>query len=261
MRAIVVIPARLSSTRLPRKLLLDETGLPLICHTLETAAAACALAPKRFTEALVATDDEEIYAAVQRHAARRGLTARAVMTRPDHASGSDRVAEAVAELPDFIETVVNLQGDEPELDPAHIVRLAERLGEGKDGPALATLAYPIVDGAMYRDPGVVKVVVDNRGEALYFSRAPIPHLRDSEAVPADALGHVGIYAYGRRALQRYVGLPPGRLEQTEKLEQLRALENGMKIAVEILPTRPAPGVDTPADYAAFVARQAARAAE
>lgn len=249
MKYALVIPARYASTRLPRKLLLAETGRPLICHTIAAALRAAEAAPERILSVLVATDHDEIADAVRAG----GFDARvqAVLTDPAHPSGSDRVAEAVASCPASVEGVINLQGDEPEIDAAAVLALANLLDE--DRAPMATLAYPIHDPTAFADPNRVKVVLDQQGCALYFSRAPIPFNRDATA-PAPALGHVGMYAYRRATLAEFVRLPEGNLERIERLEQLRALENGIAIAVHVLPDAPPKGIDTPEDYAAFVRR-------
>jgi 3-deoxy-manno-octulosonate cytidylyltransferase (CMP-KDO synthetase) len=240
MRVAIVIPARFASTRLPGKPLLRETGKFLIQHVYERAVEArCA------ADVIVATDDERIFDAV------RGFGGRAVMTRADHPSGTDRVAEVAAHL--TAAAVVNLQGDEPQIEPGAIDLLAGLL----DDPAsdMATLAVPIADAETYRSPNVVKVVCDDRGRALYFSRSPIPMVRDGEpdfaARPARFLQHLGIYAYRRDFLLRIAAAPPHPLEQSEKLEQLRVLGTGGTIKVGIVPHAHR-GVDTPADYAEFV---------
>jgi 3-deoxy-manno-octulosonate cytidylyltransferase (CMP-KDO synthetase) len=266
MRAALVIPARLGSTRLCRKLLLDRTGLPLVCHTVDAALAARREDPDRIREVLVATDDAEIREAVAAHAERRGAPVRAVLTRGDHPSGTDRIAEAVGGLGPETEAVVNLQGDEPEMAPGAVLALLDALetGRGLRPPAcMATLAYPIADAETFRDPNRVKVVRAADGCALYFSRAPVPHAREAVAgeVPPEALLHLGIYAYTREALERFVALPPSPLEAREKLEQLRAIENGIRIAVALPPVPPAAGIDTAEDYDAFVRRMRARGAE
>ncbi len=259
MRAALLIPARLGSTRLPRKLLLARTGRPLVCHTVEAACSAQRADPERIRAVYVATDDDGIRTAVETHRQATDAKARVVMTRPDHPSGTDRIAEAAATLSPEIDTVVNLQGDEPEMPPEAVGALLDAIDSGRSltPPAcMATLAYPIQGPAVYRDPNRVKVVRAADGCALYFSRAPVPHPREAVAgeVPAEALLHLGIYAYTRDALERFVSLPPSPLEAREKLEQLRALENGFRIAVAISPVPPAPGIDTEADYTAFVER-------
>lgn len=240
MRVAVVIPARFASSRLPGKPLLRDTGKYLIQHVYERAREAeCA------ADVIVATDDDRIFAAV------REFGGRPVMTREDHPSGTDRVAEVAAHLASDV--VINLQGDEPQLDPRAIDLLA---GLMRDSAAdMATLAVPVADLDTYRSPNVVKVVCDDRGRALYFSRAPIPFVRDSvpdfAARPARFLQHVGIYAYRRDFLLKIAGAPPHPLEQAEKLEQLRVLGTGGTIIVGLV-EHAHRGVDTPADYAEFV---------
>lgn len=241
MSVLVVIPARYSSTRLPAKPLLRETGKYLIQHVYERVAGSIGV------RVVVATDDTRIRDAV------RSFGGDAVMTREDHPSGSDRVAEVAAATDADI--VVNLQGDEPEFDPAHLDLLVRLLRDDPEA-AVATLAAPLRDREAYLSPNVVKVVCDDRGRALYFSRSPIPFARDGEpdlaADPPFALQHVGVYAYRRAALLELAATPPHPLERAEKLEQLRALGIGRRIAVGVIP-RAARGIDTPADYAAFVA--------
>ena len=239
--AILVIPARYGSKRLPGKPLLCETGRPLVMHVLDAASRAT-----RVTRALVATDDERILAAV------REAGGCAMLTSAAHSCGTERVAEVASLIPGD-EPVVNLQGDEPEIDPADIDLLIETLVS--TGAAIATLAAPIEDEAEFRDPSVVKVVTDADGNALYFSRAPIPHDRDGDGA-ADRWHHLGIYAFTRAALRDFAARPPSPLERTEKLEQLRALESGMRIRVAFVKKAP-PGIDTIKAYRDFVRRQAA----
>jgi 3-deoxy-manno-octulosonate cytidylyltransferase (CMP-KDO synthetase) len=240
MRLAIVIPARFSSSRLPGKPLLRETGKYLIQHVYERAAQATCAA-----DVIVATDDERIFDAVCE------FGGRAVMTRADHASGTDRVAEVAAHL--TADAVINVQGDEPQIEPAAIDLLAELIADPSSD--MATLAVPIADVQTYRSPNVVKVVCDDRGRALYFSRSPIPMVRDGEpdfaARPARFLQHLGIYAYRRDFLLRIAAALPHPLEQSEKLEQLRVLGTGGTIRVGIIPLAHR-GVDTPADYAEFV---------
>jgi 3-deoxy-manno-octulosonate cytidylyltransferase (CMP-KDO synthetase) len=240
MTVAVVIPARFASTRLPGKPLLRDTGKYLIQHVYERAAAAAGTV-------VVATDDARIAAAVAE------FGGRVAMTRADHPSGTDRVAEVAATLD--ADVVVNLQGDEPHLDPAAVGLLVSLLGRDA-GADVATLAAPIRDAAAFHSPNAVKVVCDDRGRALYFSRSPVPHCRDGDpdfaADPPAALLHVGVYAFRRPALLRLAALPPHRLELTEKLEQLRWLAAGTGIAVGVGPAARR-GIDTPEDYAAFVA--------
>jgi 3-deoxy-manno-octulosonate cytidylyltransferase (CMP-KDO synthetase) len=229
---------------LERKLLLAETGKALIVHSAENAARA-----RGVSAVVVATDSEEIASVV------RSAGLRAVMTRADHPSGTDRVWEALRALGEGFDVVLNVQGDEPELDPAWL----ERLTRAFDDPAvdIATLAAPILDPAQIALPSVVKVVVDRLGRALYFSRAPIPATSHARGGASDALGswrrHVGVYAFRPSALERFCGLEPGRLEALENLEQLRWLEAGGSMRVLDV-ERATLGIDTRPDYDAFVGR-------
>ena len=240
----VIIPARYGSTRLPGKPLIDFAGKPMVVHVAERAVASGA------ATVLVATDDARIAQACQQH----GVTA--VLTRTDHATGTDRIAEVVVEagMPDDA-IVVNVQGDEPLIDPALIGEIANRLALHPVA-AMATAAHPITDRETFLNPNVVKVVLDGSGCALYFSRAPIPYPRDAEQagtkeMPAGlpALRHVGLYAYRVGFLKTYPGLAPSPLEAFEALEQLRALWHGHRIAVAIALHQPAPGVDSAEDVA------------
>jgi len=245
MRCYGVIPARLQSTRLPRKLLLAETGRPLIQYVWEAARKAKSLA-----DVLIATDSAEIAEAVC------GFGGRAEMTG-EHPSGTDRIAEVVRRsLPDA-DLIVNIQGDEPELDPVHIDRLVALMCE-HPAAEMATLATPILSAEQVLAPSCVKVVCAADGRALYFSRAPIPFSRDQS--PAEVLHtsnpwllHLGIYAYRRAFLLELTQRPTSRLEQLEKLEQLRALEAGAQIQVGVVEQHSV-GIDTPEDYARFVNR-------
>jgi 3-deoxy-manno-octulosonate cytidylyltransferase (CMP-KDO synthetase) len=241
MRAAIVIPARYASSRLPGKPLLRETGKYLIQHVYEQARKA-----KCASDVIVATDDDRIFAAV------REFGGRAVMTRADHTSGTDRVAEVAAHLA-AVDVVINLQGDEPQLDPASIDLLASLMRDPASD--MATLAVPITDPDLYHSPNVVKVVCDDRGRALYFSRSPIPMVRDGNpdfgAQPPRFLQHLGVYAYRRNFLLKIAGSPPHPLEESEKLEQLRVLGLGGAINVGTV-AKAHRGVDTPADYAGFV---------
>ena len=235
-RAVVIIPARLKSTRLPAKPLAMLAGRPMIAHVAERACRVRGLA-----EVLVAADSPEVVAAVA------GTGARAVMTRPDHASGTDRVAEVAESLTAGV--IVNVQGDLPLLDPLMVERL---LGRMRDEPSLpmGTLAAAIHEADEWHSPHVVKVVTDATGRALYFSRSPIPHDRDGTRAAGVPLGwrHIGVYAYRREVLLRLAALAPSALEQRERLEQLRALENGIQIGVvEWTPAAPLVEVDTPDD--------------
>lgn len=268
MQVVGVIPARLESSRLPRKLLLAETGRPLIQHTWEAASRAESL-----SELVIATDSPKIAEAV------RGFGGRAEMTG-EHPSGTDRIAEVARRLFANADLVVNIQGDEPEIDPAQIDTLVETLRDHPDSQ-MATLATPITTPADRDNPACVKVVCAADGRALYFSRSAIPFVRDAHKfseignrAPSPGrssprhsspphfspwLLHLGIYAYRREFLLRLTELPPSRLEQLEKLEQLRALEAGATIRVAIV-DHPAVGIDTPKDYARFVQRERERAA-
>jgi 3-deoxy-manno-octulosonate cytidylyltransferase (CMP-KDO synthetase) len=241
MSAIVaVIPARFGSTRLPGKPLLAETGRTLIQHVVEAARGAT-----RLDRILVATDDERIARAVA------SFGGEAVMTRADHPSGTDRVAEVAAALPDA-RIFVNLQGDEPEIAGRALDLVVEVLEADPECP-MSTLATPIRDEATFLNPACVKVVRASSGRALYFSRSPIPHRRDGGWPEGMALLHLGLYAYRREFLLGLARRPPSPLEGTEKLEQLRVLEAGVPIAVGVV-DEPGIGIDTPEDYRRFVER-------
>lgn len=236
-----MIPARYGSKRLPGKPLLSETGKPLVVHVLEAALRA-----KRVSRALVATDDPRILEAVT------AAGGEARMSSEGHSCGTERVAEVAADFPDEPH-FVNLQGDEPEIDPADIDLVIGALEES--GAPMATLAAPLQNEEEFRDPSVVKVVTDDNGDALYFSRAPIPHDRDGDGT-APRLRHLGIYAFTREALAAFAAAPASPPEKTEKLEQLRALANGTRIRVAVVAKAPT-GIDTMEAYRAFVRRQAA----
>jgi 3-deoxy-manno-octulosonate cytidylyltransferase (CMP-KDO synthetase) len=242
----VVIPARYASTRLPAKPLLDIGGRPMLQWVIEAASQS------RADEVLVATDDERIAAvAIDPRLPRRSI---AVMTRLDHASGTDRIAEVAAAKGWSERTVVvNVQGDEPQLPPALIDQVAALLEQDHTAD-IATLSTPIASVQEFLDPNVVKVVSGAGGRALYFSRAPIPWHRDgatrgllSQSSILGAQRHLGIYAYRVGALQRMTALAPSDLEITEKLEQLRALQAGMRLVVAIACVAPGIGVDTEHD--------------
>ena len=238
MNFTVLVPARLASTRLPGKPLADIAGLPMVVRVARRAAESGA------ERVVVAADDERIVQACTEH------DVAALLTRRDHATGSDRLAEACALLGlDGDEIVVNVQGDEPLIDPLLVRRCAELLAERADC-AMSTAAHPIATVADYLNPNVVKVVLDAAGRALYFSRAPLPCWRDGPAgaLPQPApLRHVGLYGYRAGFLRRFVALAPAPLEQLEALEQLRALWHGERIAVHVSATAPGVGVDTPED--------------
>lgn len=241
----VVVPARYASTRLPGKPLADIAGKPMVVRVVEAALESSA------ADVCVATDDERVRAAVQAHGHR------AVMTRADHASGTDRIAEVVDAMGwRDDELVVNVQGDEPLIDPALIDAVAGALKVGRgDTPAvMSTAAHPLTSAADFFNPNVVKVVCDAGDRALYFSRAPIPWARDAfavdrETLPANlgALRHIGIYGYSCGFLRRYGKLAPSPIEAVESLEQLRVLWHGHAIAVAVFDHPPQPGVDTPED--------------
>jgi 3-deoxy-manno-octulosonate cytidylyltransferase (CMP-KDO synthetase) len=242
--AVGVIPARLASTRLPRKLLLAETGKAVLRHTWENALRA-----KSLSEVVIAADGPEIAAAA------RSFGAKCVLTG-EHPSGTDRIAEVARKHLPEADLLVNIQGDEPELDPAQIDLLVRTLIES--GAEMATLGTPIRSRAELDSPSCVKIALGDDGRAIYFSRSPIPFVRDAN--PDDLLAgetpwllHLGVYAYRRDFLLRLTELPPSRLERLEKLEQLRALEAGANIKVAVVEHR-AIGIDTPEDYARFVAR-------
>ncbi len=234
-----VIPARLGSTRLPRKPLVPLLGTPLIAWVVDRVAEMRVL-----DRVVVATDSVEVVEVC----AQRGATA--VLTDPGHPSGTDRIAE-VARMPGFeeFEVLVNIQGDEPLIDPGHVAAAVDLIVAG--GWQLGTCAVPLRSRDELRDPSRVKVVRAEAGRALYFSRAPIPLKRDGEPTPEDFKGgaflrHLGLYSYRREALMRWVDLPPSPLEQLERLEQLRPLEAGMDMGVAIVDEAEG-GVDTPAD--------------
>jgi 3-deoxy-manno-octulosonate cytidylyltransferase (CMP-KDO synthetase) len=243
MNFTVLIPARLASTRLPGKPLADIAGLPMIVRVALNAARS------RASRVVVAADHAEIVAACIAH----GVSA--LLTRAAHATGSDRQAEACELLGlDGSDLVVNVQGDEPLLDPQMIDACAALLARHPDC-VMSTAAHAIDTAAEFDNPNVVKVVLDATGRALYFSRAPIPWWRDaraSGAVPLPAhppLRHNGLYAYQAGFLRRFPLLAPSPLEQIEALEQLRVLWHGERIAVHVSASRPGPGVDTPEDLA------------
>lgn len=230
--AIAVIPARYASSRLPAKALADIGGVPMVARVLARARMA-----KNVDRVVVATDDDRIRQAAS-------ALGEVVMTSPSHASGSDRVAEVAAASD--CEIVVNVQGDLPLLDPRWVDLLVERM-TADPTIDMSTVAVPVRSREELLDPNVVKVVVDAADRALYFSRAPIPFDRDDAAGFDAALHHVGLYAYRRATLLRFAALTPTTLEKTEKLEQLRALENGIGIGVVVIDDRPPLEVDTPAD--------------
>lgn len=245
-RALIVIPARYASTRLPRKMLLSETGKSLIQHTYEAASRS-----KLASDVLVATDHEDIFKVVA------GFGGRVMMTDPNAKSGTDRVAEVARALPEF-DLLVNVQGDEPEIEAGAIDRAVELLEEDASA-VMSTLGTPLRDRKRLEDPAAVKVVIDRHSNALYFSRSVIPHPRTwsdemLEREPALWHLHLGLYAFRREFVLGFSALPPSPLETTEMLEQLRVLEAGYKIKVGVVP-KSLGGIDTPEDYRAFVNRQ------
>ena len=247
---VVAIPARYAASRLPGKPLRLLGGEPLVLHVARRALAAGA------REVWVATDDTRIADALA------GSGVRIAMTSPDHASGTDRLADCAMQAGwDDATVVVNLQGDEPFAPASGIRAVANALA--CSGAPMATLATPVEDAATLFDPNAVKLVRANNGDALYFSRAPVPWARDAFAADRDALPaggawlrHIGIYAYRVGFLRAFAALPPSTLERIESLEQLRALENGHRIAVELAPEPFPPGIDTPEDLARAEARLA-----
>jgi 3-deoxy-manno-octulosonate cytidylyltransferase (CMP-KDO synthetase) len=247
LRVLAVLPARLASTRLERKVLLAETGLPLFAHTAQQVSRC-----EDIDRVLVATDGEE----VMEWGAR--LDIEVVMTAADHPSGTDRVQEAVEGLEESFDVILNVQADEPDVEPEDLKRLV-RAFECETVQA-ATLATPLLSADDLASPHVVKVTRDAEGRAMYFSRAPIPcrsHARDTDRAPAGvslALRHVGVYAYRPDALARFCSLEKGALEVTENLEQLRWLEAGHAMTVVDAEHTPR-GIDTQEDYDAFVERQ------
>src|SRR5205809_4543771 len=232
MKTAVIIPARYHSSRLPGKPLLRETGKYLIQHVYERARQA-----RKIDSVIVATDDSRIVAAVE------SFNGRAVMTSPDHVSGTDRVAEVAHGLD--ADVIINLQGDEPLIEPSAIEMLPALLERNSEA-AMATLAVPLTSVERWQNPNCTKVVCDDRGRALYFSRSPIPYVRDGQpdfaARPSCFLQHLGLYAYRRSFLLRLAMLPPTALEQWEKLEQLRVLALGHRIHVGLV-RQAALGVD------------------
>ncbi len=245
----IVIPARLKSTRLPRKMLLRETGKSLLQHTYE--AASKAIKPSGIC---IATDHTDIGNEVAR------FGGHFKMTNPMAASGTDRVAEVAREMPD-VKIFVNVQGDEPEIEPQAIDQVISLLEQDTEA-SVSTLATPIRDRRVLDDPNCVKVVRDEMGRALYFSRSPIPHARewDDSLLAKDPpvfLLHLGIYAYRREFLLGITQREPAEIENIERLEQLRVLAAGHKIAVGTV-TQAVPGIDTLDDYRAFVSRASQR---
>lgn len=239
MTATVIIPARLGSTRFPAKIVASSTGRPLVQHVVDQVRQC-----QRVRQVIVASDDQQIIDAVQ------PFGTLAVMTHASHQSGTDRIAEVATGLED--EIIVNVQGDEPEIEPEIIDRLIERLQTSDDQMATAATAFP--PAARVEDPNLVKVVINQKGYALYFSRCPIPYWCDPDTMAAPTYFlHLGIYAYRRQFLLDFSSWQPSRLEMAEKLEQLRVLDRGQRIFV-LKADRATHGIDTPAQYEEFVER-------
>lgn len=240
MAAVVVIPARYGSTRFTAKIVASDTGKPLVQHVVDRVRQ-CVLV----SDVIVATDDARIVDAL------RPFETRTMMTSSAHPSGTDRVAEVARGL--TADIIVNVQGDEPEIEPGTIDGLIEHLQNHPQTP-MATAATSLPPGADVNDPNLVKVAMNQAGRAVYFSRSPIPFHRDSAsgALPVYHL-HLGIYAYQRKALLDFAVLPPGNLESIEKLEQLRAIEHSWPIHVMIV-DRATHGIDTLEQYSCFVKR-------
>lgn len=238
-KAVIIIPARYASTRFPGKPLCRIAGKPMIEHVYQRAKGS-----KLASEVLVATDDERIAKTVEE------FGGKFIMTRDDHSTGTDRLAEVAEKMPD-IEVIVNVQGDEPLIDPKNIDKAIEPVLNNVD-VKMSTLAYELAKPEEMESPQIVKVVLDNQGFALYFSRAAIPFYRDTptsrdnQGDRLSRLGHTGLYVYRRQCLLDIAKMPVAELERAEQLEQLRALANGVKIKVMIAP-RSAPAVDVPSD--------------
>lgn len=245
MNSVIIIPARLASTRLPRKLLLKETGKSVLQHTYESASKS-----KRASQVIVAADDPEIVTEVE------SFGGSVVLTDPAHVCGTDRVAEVAQSLTDC-DAIVNVQGDEPELS-AQAIDLAISLLEQNADVPMSTLATPIRSSELLEDPSCVKVVTDYVGRAIYFSRSVIPHPRDWNedylaSNPPIFLQHVGLYCYQREFLLKIPHLPVPAMEKIESLEQLRVLASGNAILVGMI-DHPIAGIDTAEDYKSFVRR-------
>ena len=246
MKILAVIPARFSSTRFACKVLAKDTGKFLVQHTYEQACLA-----KLPEKVIIAADDEKIVAAAET------FGAECIMTSVEHKSGTDRIAEAVADMD--VDIVVNLQADEPEIEPGNIDYLAQLLIDNPDYQ-MATLAADFQNTQQVADPNIVKVITDCNNSAIYFSRFPIPYDREKTGVGdvQNYLRHLGIYAYRKQFLLNITALPQTPLERLEKLEQLRAIENGFPILVGKV-KHVCDGIDTPQQYAEFVKRQKVRA--
>jgi 3-deoxy-manno-octulosonate cytidylyltransferase (CMP-KDO synthetase) len=240
-KILACIPARYSSTRFPGKVLAKDTGKFLIQHTYERACLA-----KLPEKVIIAADDQRIADAAL------GFAAECVLTSTDHKSGTDRIAEAVKNID--VEIVINLQADEPEIEPQNIDLLAQILIDHPDAP-MATLAADFQNAEQITDPNIVKLITDYNGRAIYFSRSPIPYDRETKGVGPEQnyLRHIGTYAYRKDFLMEITKLPQTNLEKIEKLEQLRAIENGFPILIGKV-KHTCDGIDTPQQYDAFVKR-------
>jgi len=259
MPATVIIPARLGSTRFPEKMLADRTGKPLVQHVVDRVMQC-----KRVDRVIVATDHARIAEAL------RPFGTTVAMTDPNHPSGTDRIAEVARRLGDDVsaQMLINVQGDEPEIDPTLIDRLVERL-EADPNQNMVTAAVKFPRKLDVNNPNHVKVVIsqveqegvtENAGRAIYFSRWPVPYVREMTEVPVGHLLHLGIYGYRRSFLLRYASWRPTPLEQAEKLEQLRAIEHGVSIGVVVV-GQASNGIDTPEQYEEFVQRYAQNEAQ
>lgn len=240
MNSIVVIPARYDSSRFCGKVLASETGKYLIQHTYERVLCA-----KTVKKVIVAVDSEKVYEACS------SFGADCILTSNQHKSGTDRIAEAVKDID--VDIVINVQADEPEIDPSCIDQLYNLLAENKDA-AMATLVTPISDDRWVNDTNIVKAILDRKGFAIYFSRTPIPYNRDKKGPEKSLMyRHLGIYAYRKDFLMEITKLPQSPLEICESLEQLRAIENGYKIITDVV-EHFAEGIDTQDQYRSFVQR-------
>ena len=241
MPVVAVIPARLASTRFPSKVIASQTGRPLVQHVVDQVRRC-----RRVERIIVAADDARIAEALE------PFDTECILTDPHHPSGSDRVAEVARRLGDTADPILNVQGDEPEIEPGTLDALLELMEESEY--AVCTAATPFRPPADWRDPNLVKVVFSQSRRAMYFSRSPIPCRRDSDSGPPPAYYlHVGVYAYRREALLQLAAWPPTPAESAEKLEQLRALEHDLSIGVAVI-ERATHGIDTPQQYQAFVQR-------
>jgi 3-deoxy-manno-octulosonate cytidylyltransferase (CMP-KDO synthetase) len=232
-KVLAVIPARYASTRFPGKPLADLQGKPMIQHVWERVSQVHGIA-----RAIIATDDQRIADAAN------AFGAEVCMTSADHPSGTDRMWEVAQGLPAF-DWVLNVQGDEPFINPQHLQLTLDTIATSPQADII-TLVTPLTDTESWQDPNIVKAILAEDGQALYFSRSPVPYHRDEPTVPAHVYRHIGLYLYRRDALARFTQLPPSRLETIEKLEQLRALEAGMTMMAVTVSESPI-GVDTPAD--------------